>query len=93
MVYPNFTSTSNRLTKAAYFRKPVLASGGFILGELVEKFGLGITLGDQNLENAVAALTLLSKDRLGKGKADYDGYLALNSYQRFVEQLTLSVKK
>ena len=93
MVYPNFTSTSNRLTKAAYFRKPVLASGGFILGELVEKFGLGITLGDQNLENAVAALTLLSKDQLLEREADYEGYLALHSYRRFVEQLTLSTTR
>tara|TARA_R110000744_G_scaffold213867_2_gene332768 strand:- start:61 stop:1257 length:1197 start_codon:yes stop_codon:yes gene_type:complete len=93
LVYPNFTSTSNRLTKAAYFRKPVLASGGFILGELVEKFGLGITLDDQNLENAVAALTLLSKDQLLEREADYEGYLALNSYRRFVEQLTLSTTR
>ena len=42
--YLNFKGSSNLLTKAAYFNKPVIASEGFCMGKRVEKYHTGIVI-------------------------------------------------
>ena len=42
--YENYPYSSNILTKAAVFKKPVIVSQGFCMAERVKKFKLGITI-------------------------------------------------
>ena len=95
LVYDNFISSSNRLTKAAIFRRLVLASNNYCVGEDVIRY---------NLEEAVtpkdplAALKGLEKLRNRINKEDYPYemwkiYQELNSeeklFERFKEIITL----
>jgi len=59
LVYQNFASSSNRLTKAAIFKKYVLAQNTFCVGEDVEKYGLGVTIEAGNTAQALQGLELL----------------------------------
>jgi hypothetical protein len=56
--YRDFPNSSNILTKAAYFRKPIIVSDGYLMAERVRKFELGevVPEGDQ-----VAVDTALQK--------------------------------
>jgi len=55
-VYRNFRISSNILTKAAYFEKPILVSERFLMGERVMRFGIGRTVPEDNVSRMVAAL-------------------------------------
>ncbi len=54
--YENFPYSSNVLTKAAAFRKPVVASQGFCMGKRVERYQIGITIPEGNVEGCIEAL-------------------------------------
>ncbi len=60
-VYSNFYHSSNALTKAAAFKKPVIVSEGHLMAERVKRFGLGIAVPDSVSERCQAALLALSK--------------------------------
>jgi glycosyltransferase involved in cell wall biosynthesis len=57
--YENFPYSSNLLTKAAVFSKPVIASQGGCMGEQVKQFQLGVTIAEGNVDQCVAALQQL----------------------------------
>jgi glycosyltransferase involved in cell wall biosynthesis len=46
-VYRDFGRSSNMLSKAAYFEKPILVATGSLMGTLVERYKIGLTV-DQN---------------------------------------------
>lgn len=46
-VYRNFRISSNMLGKAAHFRKPILVSDRYLLGERVARYGIGLSV-DEN---------------------------------------------
>lgn len=50
LVYNNFPHSSNLLTKAAFFKKPVLATGNGCIGNRVLKYQLGVTMKDDHPE-------------------------------------------
>lgn len=58
--YQNFPYSSNILTKAALFRKPIIVSKNFCMGERVRKFNLGITIDEGDTSQCIAALQKLS---------------------------------
>lgn len=88
MMYPMHYNSSNRLTKAAYFRKFVLASNQHCVGENVDKFQLGATAAYGDIE---AQKNILEKWNCGaflmNVQPDYDGYYALNNEKMFFKQL------
>jgi hypothetical protein len=90
MMYPKHYNSSNRLTKAAYFRKFVLASNQYCVGENVHKFHLGATAAYGDIE---AQKNILEKWHTGallmNLQPDYDGYYALNNEKMFLKQLRL----
>ena len=43
-VYRDFFRSSNMLSKAAYFEKPILVASGCLMGERVERYGIGLTV-------------------------------------------------
>jgi glycosyltransferase involved in cell wall biosynthesis len=79
--YENFPSSSNILTKAAVFEKPVIVSDGFCIGERAKKFQLGLTIPQGDVSKCIEALSdLFDHAQL---KPDFEGYKRLHS----VEQL------
>lgn len=66
--YENYPYSSNLLTKAAAFKKPVIVSQGFCMAERVNKFNLGITIpeGDAfKCKEAIQNLSALSNYKFG----------------------------
>src|SRR5206468_1653958 len=56
LVYEHFISSSNRLTKAAIFKKLVLASDNFCVGDDVRKYELGATIRPDDYNAALSGL-------------------------------------
>lgn len=86
-VYENFKHSSNILTKAAFFRKPVVVSDSHCMGERVQKFRLGLTVKENDISSIIEAIEYLSKDsNLKNLKLDFE------SYQKLHNQKILSKK-
>lgn len=75
--YQGFYHSSGILTKAAVFRKPVIVSEGYCMGERVEKYRLGLTIPEGNVDRCVEAIRCLSKGK------DYDGRHLKPDYESF----------
>jgi hypothetical protein len=54
--YQNFQGSSNALTKASAFRIPVLATAGECVGERVDRYQLGRTFPEADVDAALAAI-------------------------------------
>jgi hypothetical protein len=61
LVYEHFISSSNRLTKAAIFKKLVLASNNFCVGDDVRKYKLGATVQPGDFSAALSGLESLAE--------------------------------
>jgi hypothetical protein len=87
LVYENFASASNRLTKAAIFKKHVLAQDNFCVGEDVKKYGLGETVESANVQQCLKAIDSLYKasrnPSLSMGK--FEQYRQLHSLSRLTK--------
>lgn len=95
LVYDNFISSSNRLTKAAIFEKLVLASNNYCVGEDVKQFALGVAVEPKNPDAALNGLKKLTQ-LIEQKKFPYQQwktYRDLNSvaklFDRFKEITTL----
>jgi hypothetical protein len=58
--YRDFPNSSNALTKAAVFERPILVSDGHLMGERVRNFGLGEVVTEGDVGEIVAALERMS---------------------------------
>jgi len=91
LVYDDFVSSSNRLTKAAIFQRLVLASDNYCVGEDVQKFKLRAAVTPQNPEAALKGLELLTEkiNRNDYPVENWKEYKEINSigklYERFSE--------
>jgi hypothetical protein len=61
LIYSNFISSSNRLTKAAIFKKLVLASDNYCIGDDVGYYKLGEAVQPENYRSALNALEKLAE--------------------------------
>ncbi|MFT5914969.1 MAG: hypothetical protein ACI81T_001464 [Bacteroidia bacterium] len=88
-VYHNFDKSSNTLSKACLFQKPILvAEGKYLIAERVKRFNLGMTINENSVEecvNAIDAILDLSEQELSE--SGFDDYLLKNSEQKLVEIL------
>ena len=91
LVYNNFMSTSNNLTKAVQMGKKVVVSKGFCIGEDVEKYQLGVTIRQGDEGQALQAIKVLkgSLKLSASEKKLFEKYVRLNSTQ----ELKLKLKK
>ncbi len=80
-VYEHFFHSSNILTKAALFKKPVLVQKGFCMGERVERHQLGLCVEAGSAGQCYDALKALLTGSAGL-QPDYKGYLELHSHER-----------
>jgi len=65
-VYPNQRDSSNTLTKAAIFEKPVVVNEQHLMGERVRTFRLGATVPFGDIDGILAALARLSRQPLSE---------------------------
>jgi hypothetical protein len=88
LIYENFPSSSNRLTKAAIFKKYVLTQNRFCTGEDVEKYGLGLTVEEGNLPQALDALNTLRHKILHEPfpTTQFETYRELHSVHKLKEK-------
>lgn len=85
--YVDFPHSSNILTKAAVFRRPIIVSEGHLMGRQVGRYSLGLTVPQNDVESLVRAIRRLSSGTLPDDQAPpaWDDYAALHSYARLRE--------
>jgi glycosyltransferase involved in cell wall biosynthesis len=87
--YRDFPNSSNILTKAAVFRKPVLVSDGYLRAERVRKFGMGEVVPEGDIQAMAAAITrILANSRAGAAmpEARWQDYEEKHSSERLKYQ-------
>jgi glycosyltransferase involved in cell wall biosynthesis len=90
--YENFPCSSNILTKAAIFEKPVIASKNYCMGERVEQFSLGYGIEEGSVSQCVSILERFHEE-LSTGslsiQPDFEGY----RHRHSIEQLRAAFQK
>lgn len=87
IVYNDFASTSNLVTKAAFFKKYVLATERYIIGEDVKNYNLGITVEEGNVEQCLEAIQVLREKITSKAAfpASFEVYKEIQSLPRLAD--------
>ncbi len=89
LVYPNWPYSSNLLTKAAYWKKPVIAAEGGILADRVRRFGLGITADAYSIPALVQGLRVVCLGNTASiNSAGFDDYCKMHSEDRLRDILS-----
>jgi len=78
--YENFPHSSNILTKAAIFKKPVIVSKGFCMEERVKAFRMGESIEYGNVSQCIEAISRLLETK--EQQADFASYRYLHSEER-----------
>ena len=88
--YINFPNSSNILTKAAVFEKPVVVSDGFCMGERVEKYNLGAVVPENDVAACIQALYDLARkiDSRLQSEFSFEAYRHINSLQNLRKVLS-----
>lgn len=86
-VRENFPYSSNKLTKASIFRKPLIVEDGYLLAERVRKYGLGEVVQGDVVSDCISAIErlLLNSRENGNGPAierRFNEYKELHSTER-----------
>ncbi|OAB62063.1 hypothetical protein AY599_22115 [Leptolyngbya valderiana BDU 20041] len=78
--YENFQYSSNILTKAALFKKPLVVSQGYCMERRVRRFGMGTSIPEGDVEACIDALNRLLEGAHDDSLSfDFDGYLKQHS--------------
>lgn len=64
LAYEEFPHSSNMLNKASYFKKPIVVSKKYLMGEYAERFRLGVSINEGNVTEAIAAIRYLNNNTL-----------------------------
>ncbi len=83
--YVDFPHSSSILTKAAVFQRPIIVSEGHLMGEQVRRYGLGITVPQDDVEGVVRGILQLTADRPPAPRPGWEQYASLHSYARLRE--------
>lgn len=81
LVYKNFYNASNRLTKAAYFNRFIIASNHGMIGEDVKEYNLGEVVESSNIDEHLKAIEILKSkiDSKDFPKENWGKYYAKHS--------------
>lgn len=80
-VYQNFPFSSNIMTKAALFRKPIVVGAGGLMAQRVKSFDLGTCCTPEDTDNCIWAIEA-ALERTVSGSS-YAKYFSLHSQKRF----------
>jgi glycosyltransferase involved in cell wall biosynthesis len=92
VTYRDFVGSSNVLVKAAYFRKPVIASSGYAIAEQVEKYHLGCVVDQDDVGGLSEAIEYLG-DEFVYDEAKLEDYLSRFSRENFIGKMELVRKE
>ncbi|MDR2674161.1 MAG: glycosyltransferase [Opitutaceae bacterium] len=80
--YHDFNHSSNTLTKAAVFEKPVIVSADSLMAERTLRHRLGEVVRQKDIESTLEGITRITNDCRGwinRANPDYEGYRRLHS--------------
>lgn len=83
--YENFPYSSNILTKAAVFQRPVIVSQGFCMAARVQRFQFGLTIPEGDVDACIEAIQALCEQSFSSEfqlSLDFEGYSQLHSMER-----------
>lgn len=81
LCYENFPNSSNMLTKAAIFQKPVLTSKGYTMEHRTSEYSLGLSVNYGNIKESEDSLVQLSAPNWkSEAKPKWEAYHQLHSY-------------
>jgi len=83
--YVDFPHSSNVLTKAAVFRKPIIVSTGHLMGEQVREYDLGLTVPQDDAEAVVRGILDLTAGTAATTAPRWGDFAARHSYERLRE--------
>jgi glycosyltransferase involved in cell wall biosynthesis len=89
--YLNFPNSSNILTKAAVFRKPLIVSDGYVMAERVRKYALGEVVPEGDVAATGRAIREILQDKntwLARRKPRWEEYHAQHSYARLKDSFS-----
>ena len=81
--YKAFYHGSGILTKAAYFKKMVIATKGHCIGDRVDKYKLGITIEEDNIDQCTNSITSLIDNDYQSVNSSGNDYLVIHSVDTF----------
>jgi len=96
-VYRDFYRSSNMLSKAAYFEKPILVADRCLMGERVTKYEIGLAVPADHAERIQAGLASLLKleglaNKFANYRADFNGSEFSRRLDTFAKIACLKVK-
>lgn len=86
--YIKFPHSSNFITKSAFFKKKVIVSKGYCMGERIHKYSMGLDINENSVSDCINAINFLFNKK-NKINPRYNIYLKINSQ----EQLKKSIEK
>lgn len=63
-VYKEFKNSSNMITKASFFHKPILVSNRYLMGKRVDAYKIGASVSEDDLEDVIIGLKKLAADNI-----------------------------
>ncbi len=84
-VYNNFHCSSNIMTKAALFQKPILVSSGTLMEDRVLKYGTGISCNEHDIEDIRISIKKLINNELSNPL--YNEYQKKHSQEKLKETI------
>ena len=88
VAYRDFVGSSNILVKAAYFRKPVIASSGYAIAEQVEKYHLGCVVDQDDVGGLSEAIEYLAYEFV-HDETKLEEFLSRFRNENFIEKMEL----
>jgi glycosyltransferase involved in cell wall biosynthesis len=85
--YIDFKYSSNIMTKAALFKKPIIVSEGGLMAARVRRFKTGVVIEQENTEQCLAAIELLCKGRMDISNSGFDEYFQHHAVARLPKLL------
>jgi hypothetical protein len=85
-VYRNFKISSNMPGKAAAFNKPILVAEGYLMGDRVSQYGIGVAVQEDNVGEMLKAIKSLA-DTSHSMDSQFEGYRRDFSTLALSEQL------
>ena len=86
--YKDFPNSSNILTKAAVFKKPVIVSDGYVMAERVREYGLGEVVTEGDAEDVAKTLKRMLAEGYSENlesRARWDEYHSVHAVERLPE--------
>jgi hypothetical protein len=89
-VYREFARSSNMLSKAAYFEKPILVSDRYLMGERVKQYKIGLAVAENDVSDIHQGLLALEhipniNDNFRRYRQDFNEAVVQTKLQAFVQ--------